>query len=152
MEGNIAFAFAFLSVSYCEPTALQFIWKVLSDIYKAIQVCEIKCRRHEFKTDLPPFFDRYKPSCFTNFRIKPVIFDIPSIYVAAIVYQVFLLFETIRGGVSIEWECKNYNTAIWRGSVNYLKWVKKLYKKWSLQPSGQPLQLPMGKSLHKKLF
>ena len=28
----------FLSVSYCETTELQLIWKALSDIYKAIQV------------------------------------------------------------------------------------------------------------------
>ena len=35
---EINFAFAFLSVSYCETNELQFIWKALSDIYKAIQV------------------------------------------------------------------------------------------------------------------
>ena len=31
-----------------------------------------------------------------------------------------------------------HNTAIWRGSVDYLKWVGKSCKKWGLQPLSNP--------------
>ena len=45
--------------------------------------------------DLPPIFDRKMPSCVRNCRLKRVISDILSIYIVAIVYQVFFLFENI---------------------------------------------------------
>ena len=52
----------------------------------------------------------------------------------------FFLFENIRGAVANKKRVQDnyHNTAIWRESVNYLKWVGKSYKKLDLQPQSNP--------------
>ena len=45
-----------------------------------------------------------------------------------------------------------HNTAIWRGSVDYLKWVGKSYKKWDLQPLSNPSNYLRGRVCTKSYF